>query len=69
MSKERFLNLQESEITVVDAASRIFAAYINAGFVDKANEEGMMHKCVGLAVRMALAVDTAVLDEKERMKT
>ena len=63
--KTSFLNLQPSEATVVQAASRIYSAYVISNRVTDDNELKMIEKAVSLAVNMAQMADEMVKSDDE----
>ncbi len=65
MLEQTRLNLAHSEATVVDAASRIFAAYQASNRVDDSNEDEMVERSIKLAIKMAKRVDSLVKAEGE----
>ena len=64
-SAEAFLDLQHSESVVVNAASRIFAAYVQSGQVTAANEAALLSQCVRSAIRLGLEVDRILKSDDE----
>jgi hypothetical protein len=60
-----FLRLEESEAQVVQAASRIYAAYVSSGAVTPENEEELVGKAVRVALYMAQVTDQLVLSDDE----
>jgi hypothetical protein len=60
-----YLTLQNTEGYIVIAASQIYAALIQAGKVDAGSEADAMAQAVRDAIRIAKAVDDAVIAEGE----
>jgi len=60
-----YIHLQPSEVAVLDAASRIFAAYVASNKVTKANERELYEHAVELAIQMAQRVENRVLDQND----
>lgn len=60
-----YLKLEESEQAVLQAASRIFAAYIASGAVDEANQHALADRSVQLATRMAVVVEKYIQSDNE----
>jgi hypothetical protein len=65
MKAETYLKLHPSEIAVVEAASRVFCAYISSGLVTAESEEEMILKAFRVAIRMAQATDGLVQSDEE----
>ena len=65
MLEQTRLTLAHSEATVVDAASRSFAAYQASNRVDDSNEDEMVERSIKLAFKMAKRVDSLVKAEGE----
>lgn len=59
------VTLQPSEMCLLDAASRIFAARIAAGLCTPANEKEEMRHAISRAIQMATIIDTVVRSENE----
>jgi hypothetical protein len=66
-NKDKRLSVQlaTTEAAVLAAASRIYAAYINNGEIDEANEKALTHKAIKQALIMAKIVDDAIKAEGE----
>jgi hypothetical protein len=62
---EAALDLQHSESVVVNAASRIFAARIQAGEVTPDNEKKMLSRSIRLAIRLGLEADRILQSDEE----
>lgn len=60
-----YLTLQQTEGYVVLAASQIYAALIQSGQVAAGSEDEAMQRSIRDAIRLAKAVDTAVIAEGE----
>jgi hypothetical protein len=65
MKTETYLKLHPSEIAVVEAASRVFPAYVSSGAVTVETEKEMILKAVRVAIRMAQATDGLVQSDEE----
>ena len=63
--KKTHLELAHSETAVLNAASRIFAAYVGNGEVNGQNEDELMEKAVHDAVKLACAVELVVQSDGE----
>lgn len=59
------LRLQPSESVVVEAASRIFAAYISSGRIPDGSEGDWIERSVREAIQIACNVDAAVRSDDE----
>jgi len=59
------LALQGSEIEVMHAASRLFAALIAAGRLDETNQDQLIETSVRLAVELARQADLAIQSDGE----
>ncbi len=68
MVNQTFLELQQSETTVVHAASRIYAAYIARGMVDQGAEQQWIQKSIHEAIQLAYWTDQAVQSDDEKRK-
>ena len=60
-----YLTLQPSEVAVVDAASRIFAAYVSSGRVKDEDVERWMERSIREAIRIALTTEKIIIAENE----
>ncbi len=65
MKPETYLKLQDSEVVVVQAASRIFSAYVSSGQVNAENGDKMVLKAVRTAIMMARMADRLVQSDDE----
>ena len=65
MKPETYLKLQDSEVVVVQAASRVFSAYVSSGQVNAENEDKMVLKAVRTAIMMARVTDRLVQSDDE----
>jgi hypothetical protein len=68
MVQQTFLELQQSETTVVHAASRIYAAYIARGMVPQGSEQQWIQKAIHEAIQIAYWADQAVQSDDEKRK-
>jgi hypothetical protein len=64
MSKT-YVQLQQSEGFVIQAAAQIFAAHIAAGTVTKENKDTIMKEPIRDAIRISVAVDEAIVADAE----
>jgi uncharacterized protein involved in tolerance to divalent cations len=62
---ETYLKLQDSEVAVIHAASRIFSAYVSSGQVDAQNEKRMILKAVHTAIGIARLSDRLIQSDDE----
>jgi len=65
MKAETYLKLQDSEIVVIHAASRVFSAYISSGQVNAENETKMLLQAVRHAIKMARVADRLIQSDDE----
>ena len=65
MEETTSLTLQPSESTVVEAASRIFAAYIIANKASGENEDQMLEKALRQAIHLAKRADILIESDDE----
>lgn len=65
MSKKKHFSLQHSESVLVEAASRIYAAYIIRGSVEEGDETRWLERSIRDAVRIAQATDDLVISDDE----
>lgn len=65
MKEDQFFKLEKSEIVIINAASRIFSAYIAAGQVTAQNETEKIDKAITIAINMARKVENLVLSDSE----
>ena len=63
-----YVDLQASERTLADMASRIYAARLGSGAVSTGDEEAAMRKSVTEALRIAQYVEQWVEDAEERKR-
>lgn len=59
-----YLSLQDSEVAVLDAASRIYAAYISAGIAE-GSESDTMRKAIHEAITLAKNVESILISDGE----
>jgi len=69
MEKATRIELEQDEMAVMHAASRIFAGYIANGQVTAENEKELLGKAIDLAVTLAKEVDIRVSAGKEVRST
>ena len=62
---KKHMRLQPSESVVVAASAQIYAAYIAAGRVNSGEEEQWMQRSIREALKIARAVDDAVISDDE----
>lgn len=60
-----YLKLQQSEGFVIDAAARIYSAYIQSGQLNQENKETLMKEAIRDALRIALTIDEAIVADEE----
>lgn len=60
MQKALRVNLEPGEVAVLDAASRIFAAYIASNQLTPENEDLAIEKSVDLAARLTYQTDMRI---------
>ena len=65
MSAKEYVNLQSSEVALLNAATTIFASYISANKVDENNEIEMLNKSINLSFKMADIIEKNTLCEEE----
>ncbi len=63
--KKTSLTLQPSEATVIEAASRIFAAYIIAHKPCEEDEDQMLEKALQQAIKLATRADLIIESDDE----
>jgi hypothetical protein len=68
MTKEAYLNLQQSESVVAGMSATIFAAYIQNKDVNEFNEDEFVKRSVDIAVKLATYTDKIVKSDSEWMK-
>lgn len=60
-----YQDLDTSERSILEAASRFFAAWMQAGKITDENTDAAMDKAITLAIRLADKVDERVQGETE----
>ena len=60
-----YIQLQQSEGFVIQAAAQIFAAHIAAGTVTEENKDTIMKQAIRDAIRISVAVDEAIVSDSE----
>jgi hypothetical protein len=68
MTKEAYLNLQQSESVVATMSATIFAAYLQNKEVNEFNEDEFVKRAVDIAVKLATYTDKIVKSDREWMK-
>lgn len=68
MTKEAYLNLQQSESVVAAMSATIFAAYLSNKEVNEFNEDEFVKRSVDIAVKLATYTDKIVKSDGEWMK-
>jgi hypothetical protein len=63
--RQRRIALKASEIAILDAASRIYAAYIAAGEGNRASKADLMRLSIQEAIELGSAVEKLVQSEGE----
>ena len=63
--KRLSVQLAKTEAAVLDAASRLYAAYIASGQASTANEKELMKKSIKQALLMATTIDDSIKAEGE----
>ena len=63
--RQRRIALKASEIAILDAASRIYAAYIAAGEGNRASKADLMRLSIQEAIELGSALDKLVQSEGE----
>lgn len=63
--KRQYVNLTDSEASVLAAASRIFSAYITQGKVDENSENKFMALALKQAIKLAKNADDVIRSGKE----
>ena len=66
MKTQAFLRLERSESAVLEAASRIYAAYITSGAVTQENQGQYELLSMKTAIRMAVMADEMVQSDDEQ---
>ena len=59
------ISLRETERVIVDAASRIYAAYISSKRIPIGDEEQWMERAIREAIQIAKTTETVVISEGE----
>lgn len=65
MAEQVYLKLHPSEMTVAQAASNIFAAYVASQQVNDGNEDEMISKSIRQAIKIAQEADESVKSDNE----
>ncbi len=65
MASQEYINLQSTEIGVLESAASIFAAKIQSGSVNSDNEQDMINESVAQAIKLARKVDESIRAEGE----
>ena len=65
MLEPQYINLQPTEIGVLDSASAIFSAKVVSGKVGPENEDQVIEESVAQAIKMAKIVENAVKTKGE----
>ena len=60
-----YIQLQQSEGFVIQAATQIFAAHIAAGVMTEENKDQIMKQAIRDAIRISVAVDEAIVADAE----
>jgi len=60
-----YIQLQQSEGFVIQAAAQIFAAHIVAGTMPEENKDALMKQAIRDAIRISVAVDEAIVADSE----
>jgi hypothetical protein len=60
-----YIQLQQSEGYVTQAAAQIFAAHIVAGTMPEENKDALMKQAIRDAIRISVAVDEAIVADSE----
>ncbi len=60
-----YIQLQQSEGFVIQAATQIFAAHIVAGTMTEENKDTLMKQAIRDAIRISVAVDDAIVADSE----
>ena len=60
MQKTTRINLEPDEIAVLDAASRIFSAFVASNQCTRDNQDAVLHNSIDLAIQMTKMVDERV---------
>lgn len=65
MSAKEYVNLQSSEIALLNAAATIFSSYISANKVNDNNESEILNKSISISFKMAEIIEKNTLCEEE----
>lgn len=65
MAEETFIRLQHSEGVVCQMASRLLAAFISSGQLTPENEDVLVDRSIGMAVKLAFRTDRAIESDDE----
>ena len=60
MLKTEYMNLQPTEVGILNSASTIFAAKVSSGRVDSNNEDQAIEESVDQAIKLAKRVERLV---------
>ncbi len=60
-----YIQLQQSEGFVIQAAAQISAAHIVAGTMTEENKDSLMKQAIRDAIRISVAVDDAIVADSE----
>jgi hypothetical protein len=60
-----YIQLQQSEGFMIQAATQIFAAHIVAGTMTEENKDALMKQAIRDAIRISVAVDEAIVADSE----
>lgn len=60
-----YIKLQQSEGFVIEAAARIYSAYIGSGQLNQENKESLMKEAIRDALRIALTIDETIVADEE----
>ena len=67
MVKKTYIHLEDSEMAIFHAASRIYASYlITVQTTERTNHEALMQQAIEAAVKMAKMTDDMVISDLER---
>jgi hypothetical protein len=65
MAEETFIRLQHSEGVVCQMASRLLAAFISSGQLTPENEDVLVDRSIGMAVKLAFRTDRTIESDDE----
>ena len=68
MAKEEFMQLQHSESVVAQMAATIFSGLIQKQDLSAENEDALVEKSVGIAIKLAQRTDQLVKSDEEWVK-